>query len=64
MDNIQYRISKLVNLKKIEPISNSSMDAATIHFIHDAAWVVLIFTLGMLVGYLLKVVMVNRERRR
>ena len=40
------------------------MDAATIHFIHDAAWVVLIFTLGMLVGYLLKVVMVNRERRR
>jgi len=40
------------------------MDTATIHFIHDAAWVVLIFTLGMLVGYLLKVVMINREHRR
>lgn len=35
---------------------------STIHFVHDAAWVVLIFTLGMLAGYLLKVVMVNRER--
>jgi hypothetical protein len=35
------------------------MDVATIHFIHNAAWVVVIFTLGMLVGYLLKVVMIN-----
>lgn len=38
------------------------MDAATIHFIHDAAWAVVIFALGMLIGYLVKVVMVNRER--
>lgn len=30
--------------------------------IHDIAIYVLIFALGMLVGYLLKVVMVNRER--
>ena len=37
------------------------MEATTIHFIHDAAWVVLIFTLGMLAGYLLKVVMVNLD---
>lgn len=28
------------------------MGAATIHIIHDSAWVVVIFTLGMLVGYL------------
>lgn len=39
------------------------MDSTTIHFIHNAAWVVVIFALGVLVGYLLKVVMVNRERR-
>ena len=37
------------------------MDAATIHIIHDSAWVVVIFTLGMLVGCLLKVVMINRK---
>lgn len=29
---------------------------------HDIAIYVLIFALGMLVGYLLKVVMVNKER--
>jgi hypothetical protein len=38
------------------------MEETTIHFIHDAAWVVLIFTIGMLAGYMLKVVLVNRER--
>lgn len=30
--------------------------------IHDLAIYVLIFTLGMMAGYLLKVVMVNKER--
>lgn len=30
--------------------------------LHDIALYVLIFTSGMLAGYLLKVVMVNRER--
>jgi hypothetical protein len=30
--------------------------------IHDIAIYILIFALGMLAGYLLKVVMVNRER--
>lgn len=30
--------------------------------IHDIAICVLIFTAGMLVGYLLKVVLANRER--
>ena len=43
--------------------ANSDMDAVTIHIIHNAAWVVVIFTLGMLVGYLLKVVLINRERK-
>ena len=38
------------------------MEETTIHFIHDCAWVVMIFTLGMLAGYMLKVVLVNRER--
>ena len=32
--------------------------------IHDIAIYVLIFALGMLVGYLLKVVMVNKERMK
>lgn len=40
------------------------MNVAMIDFIYDAAWVVLIFTLGMIAGYLLKVVMVNIERRK
>lgn len=31
-------------------------------FVHDAGFVVLAFAIGMLVGYLLKVVMVNYER--
>lgn len=31
-------------------------------FIHDAGYVVLTFTIGMLAGYLLKVVMYNYER--
>lgn len=34
----------------------------TTEMIHDCAWVVLIFTLGMLAGYMLKLVLVNRER--
>ena len=38
------------------------MEATTMNYIHDAAWVVLIFTLGMLVGYMLKVVMCNYDR--
>ena len=32
--------------------------------IHDIAIYVLIFVLGMLAGYLLKVVMVNKERMK
>lgn len=39
------------------------MDATTIHFIHNAAWVVVVFALGILVGYLMKVVLVNREHK-
>ncbi len=33
-------------------------------YIHDVAWVVLIFTLGMLAGYILKLVMCNYERMK
>ena len=33
-----------------------------LEFIHQILWGVGIFTLGMLVGYMLKVVMVNYER--
>lgn len=40
------------------------MDNSTIHFIHEAAWTVIIFTSGMIVGYLLKVVLVNIENNR
>lgn len=35
------------------------MDISTINFIHQAAWAVLVFVLGMIVGYLLKVVVLK-----
>ena len=40
------------------------IEATTMSYIHDAAWVVLIFTLGMLTGYMLKLVMCNYERMK
>lgn len=36
----------------------------TIEMIHDCAWVILIFALGMLAGYMLKLVMCNYERMK
>ena len=40
------------------------MTAYNIMMIQQIAWGVLIFTLGVLVGYLLKVVMTNYERMK
>jgi hypothetical protein len=40
------------------------MTAYDIMMIQQIAWGVLIFTLGVLVGYLLKVVMTNYERMK
>ena len=46
----------------LQHITNKDMDSDTIFLINRIAWVVLIFTLGVLTGYLLKIVQVNRER--
>lgn len=46
----------------LQHITNKDMDSDTIFLINRIAWVVSIFTLGVLTGYLLKIVQVNRER--